>query len=183
MKTTFVASALLACAIAPTVAFADGDQLAEMKAAIKGTDRICIAEARKGSRARVDCELRNGKDVSRRNFTVPLSWVKENFEASPGSPGKWISMARSTDPVFSSKKEAKEWLEKKETARLEAAGMLLLVHDPIPQKDGTVAVMVEAPPAGATCKVVLQKRVAADKSGPAWVNASPVPDCDFHTKQ
>lgn len=183
MKAKFVASALLVCAIAPTVALADGGQLAEMKAAINGTDRICVAEAKKGDLASVGCEIRNGKRVSHRTFLVPLSWVKENFEASPGSPGKWISMARSTDPVFSSKNEAKEWIEKKEAARTEAAGMLLLVHDPITQKDGSVTVMVEAPPAGASCQVVLRKRDAADKNGPVWVSAATVPGCDFHPKQ
>lgn len=182
MKSVFAAGVML-LALSPAICSAEGNDLAALREAIGGKDHICVAEAKKGGVADVGCQLGSGTNVTDRYFSVPLSWVKAHFEASPGSAGKWISMARGNAPAFESKQDAREWLEKMEAARMEAAGMLLLVKDPIPQKDGSVVVMVEAPPAGASCKVVLRKRDAAAKEGSRWVGVSSAPDCDFHSKR
>lgn len=77
------------------------------------------------------------------------------------------------------KQAFQERRQKEDLARQAAAGMLLLVRDPVTQKDGSVVVMVESPPAGASCKVVLRKH----NGGPEWERATTVPDCDFDTKR
>ena len=181
MKSRWIAPALLAFASGSAAASTGSGDLAALKEAARGAHHACVAVARKAGMAYVECEFSSEPNSPPRGFLVPLAWVKEHFEAAPG--GAWISTEEKADPAFPTKQEAQDLFDKRETARRAAGEMLLLVRDPVARNDGTVAVTVETPPAGASCTVVLRKSAGAGPNTPAWEMTSKVPDCDFRSKR